>query len=267
MSRVPTVLSVLIAVLAATASLGGLLIDDLYRDNVFVTAAWRGSDLVTFFVAVPLLVGSMILSRRGSRRAQVIWLSMLAYTLYGYAFFVFGAAFNRFFLIYVALFALSLYALIFALIGTDPAAIARTFLIRTPVRSISAWLMFTAVGLGLAWIAMSLAFVFTGKVPQPIVASGHPTGIVFALDLALLLPCFVLASIWLWQRRPLGYVLATMMSVKGATYTLSLTLGAAFAARAEVQGAAAELTVWGAFTVLGLIASGLLLGNMRAEAP
>ena len=58
-----------------------------------------------------------------------------------------------------------------------------------------------------------------------------------------------------------------MMSVKGATDTRSLTLGPAFAARAQVQGAAAELPVWGAFTVLGLLPSGLLLGNMRADVP
>src|SRR5689334_20342185 len=95
-SRASFVLASAIAVLAAVASAGGLLIHRLYRDNTWVTAAWHGNDLVTLAAAVPLLIGGLVFARRGSQRAVLVWLGMLAYILYGYAFYLFGAAFNRF---------------------------------------------------------------------------------------------------------------------------------------------------------------------------
>lgn len=50
------VLSIIIAILAIVASLGGFFIPDLYQDNNFVTSLWKGNDLVTLAVAVPMLV-------------------------------------------------------------------------------------------------------------------------------------------------------------------------------------------------------------------
>ena len=93
------ILSVLIAVLALVASAGGLFLDNLYRDNPFVTAVWQGNDAVTLFVAVPILVVASILAQRGSKRALLIWLGSLDVILYNYAFFLFAARLNWFFLI------------------------------------------------------------------------------------------------------------------------------------------------------------------------
>ena len=85
MSRSVTILSILIAVLATIASAGGLLLDNLYRDNVFVTTTWLGNDAITLFLAVPILVVAMILSNRkdpkGLQRtlgsAYLVWMGAL----------------------------------------------------------------------------------------------------------------------------------------------------------------------------------------------
>lgn len=261
--RAAKILSIIIAVLAALASAGGLTVPDLYRDNTWITSAWRGTDLVTLLVAVPLLVGGLALGSRGSRRAQLVWLGMLAYLVYGYAYYLFGAAFNRFFLIYVAIFALASLALVFAVVHLDVWAISGSFRRRTPVRVIAGYMLLIAVGLGGAWTAASFAFVVNGNVPAPIVASGHPTGIVFALDLSLLVPGFALGGVWLWKRQPRGYVLGAIMTIKGATYTLALASASVVAARAGVAGAAAEIPLWLGLTAAGLVACGLLLGNIQ----
>ena len=121
------ILTAIIAALTLIASAGGLLIDDLYRDNALITAGWFGNDLVTLVVALPLLVVSLALSMRGSQRARLIWLGMIAYTLYNFSYYLFGTAFNSFFLIYVALFDLSLFALIYGLIGLDGTDIGQRF--------------------------------------------------------------------------------------------------------------------------------------------
>ena len=60
-------LSVAIAILMVVASAAGLLIDGLYTDGVWAREALRGGDLTTLAVAVPVLIGSLVLARRGSQ--------------------------------------------------------------------------------------------------------------------------------------------------------------------------------------------------------
>jgi len=257
------ILSAIIVILATVASAGGLFLGDLYRDNTFVTSLWKGNDLVTLVVAVPMLVAALILSMRGSQRAQLVWLAMLDYTLYNFAFYVFAAAFNWFFLIYVALFTLSIFALIFGLVNIDVNGISQKFRARTPVKWISGYMLFVAVGLSIIHITQSLGFVVTGQLPQIVVKTGHPTNVIPALDLSLLVPILVLGAAWLWKRQPWGYVLAAMSIVKGAVYTLVLTVVSLWAANAGVPGASAEIPLWLFLTTAGLIASLFLLGNLN----
>lgn len=261
--RTAFILSSLIAVLATVASAGGLFLDDLYRDNLLVTSAWQGNDLVTLIIGVPTLITALLFSRRGSQRALLVWMGMLDYMLYNYAFYLFGAAFNRFFLIYVALLGLSIFALIFGLANLDVDGIGHQFRERTPVRWISSYLLLVAAGLSVIYVSQSLGFVFTGQLPAIVTRTGHPTSIVFALDLTLLVPFLVLGAIWLLQRKPWGYVLAGISTVKGPVYTLALTAGSLWAAKAGVEGAAAETPLWVFLTALGLIAGVLLYGNLK----
>jgi hypothetical protein len=258
-------LSAIIVVLTVIATSGGLFIHDLYRDNTFATAAWQGTDLATLAIAVPLFIAALVLSLRGSVRAQLVWLGMLDFTLYNYAYYLFGAAFNRYFLIYVALFALSILALIFALAKVDVEGIRQRFRDRTPVKGIAGYMLFVAVGIGGLWIAQSLSFVLTGQVPQFIIDVAHPTSVVFALDLSLVVPFLILGAIWLWQRQPWGYIMAAILCVKGTVYMLALATVSLSAAQAGFPEASAQLPLWGVLSAGFLVASMFVLGNVRAS--
>jgi len=262
-SKPAYVLSVLIAVLAVVASAGGLFIDNLYRDNPLVTSGWYGNDLVTLIVAVPVLVTALILAMRGSQRAQLVWLGMLDYTLYNYAFYLFGAAFNVLFLVYVALFALSIFALIFALVKLNVKEIRPQFRTDTPVKWIAGYMVFVATGLSVVYIAQWADFFITGQLPPIVTLTGHPTSVVFALDLSLVVPWFVLGAIWLWQRQPWGYVLAVILNVKGAVYMLALTATTVSTVRAGASEDLSQVALWGIIGVASLIASLVLLGGLK----
>ena len=259
------VLSAIIAVLTVVAAAGGLFIDDLYRDNAFASSAWRGTDLVTLVVAVPLFAGALVFSLRGSFRAQLVWLGMLDYALYNYAYYLFGTAFNRFFLIYVAIFTLAILALIAALVNIEVKEIRQRFRDRTPVTWIGGFMLFVAVGIGGLWIAQSLSFVATGQVPEFIIQVDHPTSVVFALDLSLVVPFLILGAVWLWKRRPWGYVLASILCVKGTVYMLALVALSTGAMTADFPSVSAELPLWGLLSLGFLLASLFLLGNVRTS--
>jgi hypothetical protein len=217
-------LSRVIAALVIIASFGGLFLQRLYRDNDFIARLWQGNDAVTLFVAAPMLLFSMFLTKRGSLRALLVWFGVLSFTLYNYAFYLFAAAFNWFFWIYVAIFSLTIFALIFGFSSIDAEAIKKQFSSRTPLRGISIFIAAFSCLMGGMWIIRSLSFFTTGEVPQDIVQTGHPTGVVYALDLSLVVPWMLLSAVWLWQRKAWGYVLTVMLLVKGFTYPLALVV-------------------------------------------
>jgi len=256
------VASTIIVILALVASAGGLLIDGLYRDNALVTAGWFGNDLVTLAVAVPLLVASLLLSVRGSRRAHLVWLGMIAYMVYNFAYYLFGTAFNAFFLIYVTVFDLSILALIFGLIGLDIDAIGGRFRTRTPARWIAGYMGIVAVGLIIVYVTQSLGFVVSGELPEIVSLTEKSTNVVFALDLSLVVPWFVLAAIWVWRRRPWGYVLATIVNVKGAVYMLALSAVTISAVQSGASDDLAQVGLWGVIGLGSLIVSVSLLRNL-----
>jgi hypothetical protein len=156
-----------------------------------------------------------------------------------------------------------IFALIFALANVDVASVRERFRARTPVKGIAGYMLFVAAGIGGLWIAQSLSFVVTGHIPQFIVEVDHPTSIVFALDLSLVVPFLVLGAIWLWRRQPWGYALAAILSVKGTVYLLALAAVSVAAARAGFPEGLAQLPLWGLLSAGFLVASLFLMGNVQ----
>ena len=263
--NVAYLLTVVTIVLLVVVSAGGALASSrLYRDNPLITATFRGQDWVTLLVAVPLLTVGLILERRGSLRGRLLWLGMLYYAMYSYLFYAVGAAFNGFFLLYVAIFGLAGYASLIAVLRIDFEPLTATLGSRTARGMAIGYLLLVATGLGLLWTGISLSFLVTGVVPAPIVASGHPTGVVFAIDLVFIVPPMVIGAVGLIRRRALGWILAATMSVNGAVYTLSLSAASASVQQAGV-GTGEELPIWAALTLLGATTSCLLL--LRTPRP
>ena len=246
------------AAMTVVAAVGGLAPGWLYRDNPLIIATFRGQDVVTLAVAVPLLVAGLFLERRGSRRGRLLWLGMLFSALYGYLVYAFGAAFNAFFLLYVAIVGLALYALLVSLpwiglgrLGIDPGA-------RTARLVGITYLLVVAVGLGVLWTGLSISSVFSGRVPAPILASGHPTGVVFVIDLVLIVPPMVIGAIGMIRRRPVAEALAIVMCISGTVYTLSLGAASVAVLRAGL-GTGEELWLWSFLTLFGAVVTVLLL--------
>ena len=202
-----------IAILAAIAAGVGFFVEDLYRDAPLNAAQAVGQDLVTLVVALPVLVISAILALRGSMRARLLWLGATGYMVYTYASYALAIRFNALFLVYVALLGCSLYALIGGLVTTDFARIKACFSRETPVKAVSIFLGVVAVLFYFMWLSEDVPALLAGVVPQGVVDGEAPTDVVHVLDMAWILPANVLAAMWLWRRRPLGYALAgTLLS-------------------------------------------------------
>jgi hypothetical protein len=261
--RWPDAVSAVIAVLMVFASLGGLLLPGLYRDNIWSTAAFRGNDLATLLLAVPVLAVALVQARRGSERARLVWFAVLAYNVYNYAFYLFGMAFNDFFLLYAALVSLSLIALAFAI----PAIAAIHWPVRQArARVVAGYMAVVGVMFGAMWVIQAVRFLASGTVPKVITDSGQHTSIVFALDLTLIVPTMLIGAVLLWRDRPVGVVLGVVMNVLGALYMAALAIVGAFQVRAGISGASWAAPPYIELAITSLAACWLLLHRPRTHA-
>ena len=249
-------ISAIVAALMIAASMLGIVVDELYREGAWAREAFRGGDVVTLVLVAPVLITSMMLARRGSVRATLIWIGALAYAVYNYAYYVFGASFNDAFLIHIAIFSSSVFALVVAVSGLDVAAMAEPLRRSRLAQWIGGFLTLVGLGQGGLWVFVILRWVVTGEVLADIPARGQH--VVFALDLSLLVPALVVSGVLLWRRTTIGYVAAGIVSVMGSLVLLNLLLAAAFQANADVAGVKA-FPLEGVAMTVGMVASALLL--------
>jgi hypothetical protein len=234
----------------------GLVWPSLYRDPAWIVSAWFGCDVVTLVGGVPLIVGGLLAMRRGSLRGELLWLAGLGYAIYNYAYFALGAHLNPVFPIYITLTVGAAWTLILALVSADIPAIAAAFGPKTPARSVAAYMLFTGVGLAIAWLAQWGAYVFAGTVPS---IGEAPFRLVAAMDLVFMVPAMLIGAHLLWRRRAWGYVIAAIAVTQGATYTAGLTVASVAGGLRGVAGAMAQAPVWGAWTLAGAAATVALL--------
>ena len=259
-------LSWIVAGLQALQSAAGLLVHNLYRDNALVAASWWGNDLVTLVGATPLLVAALIGARRGSRRARLVWMGMLAYSLYNAAFYLFGAAFNSLFLVYAAVFTLSGFALLFGLLSIDVNQIEKQMAGRLPRRVVGGFMVGVALLLGGFYTAQWLQYVLTGTVPAVLDAVGIHTNLIAALDLSMVVSVGLLGGVWLWRRRPWGYVVAVLWTVKGSVYMAALSAATTTTILLGPADDATQLLLWVPIGVGCLGASLVLLNGLHTRS-
>lgn len=216
-------LSLTLALFAIIASLGGLIWSDLYRDSESIKAVWFVNDLITLVLAVPFLLLSIYYAQKGSLKAQLIWIGSIWYLLYNYVFYLYGAQFNSFFLLYILLFSLAIFALTLTLYNLNVSQVEESIQKQTPYRMISGFLFFFAFALGVPWIAIALGFIISGQVPP------FEMVIVFATDLSFLVSVLIFSAIMLWKKNVWGFVLAAMIMFKGLLYPMVLIIGGAYA--------------------------------------
>jgi hypothetical protein len=267
-SRTASVLSIVVATLAAGAALAGLIFPDLYQDPaanlLFSRAYWLGNDIVTLVLAVPLFVAALVFARRGLLRARLVWLGMAYFTIYNYSFHLFGADLNWFYPLHAALVVLPVFMLVFGLADTDVAGLSWSSRSAKSLRWIAGYMLIVAMAVTVTWImewrgVLSADLVDTDKADFARTVGG--------LDMWLAVSSMVLGAVLLWKRRPWGYVVATMANVSFGLYMLVMVVVSCTEAAAAVQGALSELPLWIVLSLGGLIASLILLcGLPRAGA-
>ncbi len=245
-------LSYAIVTLAAIASGAGLLIPEVYKDNAWVTAQNRGTDLVTLVIVVPATLVVLAAYRRGSPRGRLMLFGLLGYFFYVYTGASLAYSFNYLFLVYVALFSLSIFALVALGNSMNAPSLRRAFDANTPWRAVWIFMVWLAVMLCIIWFSQILPFYLTGEIPQSILDADAPTMFVYVLDLGIVVPVAIIGAAWLRRCHSWGPVLAGFILVKATTIGLALLGMTWFVSRAGEPTDFALAILWAVVAVAGL---------------
>ena len=235
----------------------------LYRaDSWLIGVGNRGTDAVTLFLEVPVLLVALAAYRRRSVRGTVVLVGVLGWLLYYYASMSLYTAYNRLFGMYVLAFGLALFAVPLAMRSIDLARFAAVFPSRPSRRLLVGYLGFLAVALTVAWLPALVAAAVTGDLPARL--DVYSTEVTWALDLGVVVPAVAVTG-WLLHRHAVAGPLAVT-----AMLALNVALGVALAPQGVVQLAVGVPVKGGeivgamaSFAVMTVVAASLLLPLMR----
>ena len=194
----------------------------LYQhDSVSMAAQALAQDYVTLFLAIPLLIISLVLTTKGLVKGKLLLTGTLGYFLYTYASYSFLSMYNSMFLVYVIIMSASFFAFILAMMSFDIPKLPQIFNETLPVTFISAFLFVVSSVFGLMWLGKVVPGVIHGTQPDGL--EHYTTLIIQALDLGFVIPVGFLAAILLIKRRPFGYLLAAVITFKDVTLLTALS--------------------------------------------
>ena len=231
-----------------------------YWDTVSSAAQMQANDLVTLALGLPLLAISFWLTLRSSLRGRLLMTGTLGFVLYTYITMCFGAAYNKLFLVYVALFSLSLFAFILSMMSFDLKTLPTHFSEKLPRGWIAGLLFFAAAFLSLAWLGRIAATITPDAIP---VLENTTSMFIQAMDLGIVVPLCVLSGILLLRRHAWGYLLASVALMKFLTMGIAVSLMSLNMARVGVPISAVELVVFPAIAAANLVMVTLLIKNIK----
>lgn len=229
-----TVFSILIIVLTLVVAGGGLLLGGgegmhevrnqfdepvvIYgtgaysRDSLFKAPIFRGTDLIMLLFAVPLTLAVTFAPKSfGGVNRALILSSLYGVFLYYSAGLALGASFNYLFLVYVALFSVSLLALAFSLSSLDWGQIGKLYSKALPFTGFNVFLVLTGAALILAWMPDIIPALASGGSLKLIEV--YTTEVTYVLDMGIIGPSAIVAIFMLKGRKPAGIVALAMLLV------------------------------------------------------
>lgn len=236
--------------------------DGIYKYNPErVVAEGVGWDLLTLCVAAPMLLVLTPWVARGSLRARMLAMGLLAYFFYQYLMYSVYWAFGPLFPVFVILYPVSFALLVWVATTVDLQGLPGLFDGRFPRKGMIVLDASIAVMLLLMWsprISKGLAGDLSAAG-----LLGTTTLAVQALDLGMIVPLAILTAVLLWRRSPAGFLFGPVLAIKGATMALAICAMLLSAWRTEGVVEVLPLAMFGLVAVVCIALFNRALASLR----
>ena len=242
-------LTLILSALMLAGSVIGLMPGVSYAGmNEWGKTVFQGNDIVNLVVYLPLLLLSRRAARSGNPVGELFFVSMTAACTYNYFYYPFAVKYGVFYLLYVALFGMSLFSFLFSVTALTPDTYSRFMNLRKRrIAGASLLLVFAGI-LAAMWIGMAVMFILTGKILQ------EGVGLISAADLLFIVTPLSLAGYWLLRGDARGYMFGVIMSVTCALYCLILIAYTPLAVFRNMSDAYTMLPIWVVSLAIGVSA-------------
>ncbi len=234
----------------------------LYQnDSISVVAQGKAGDLVTLVMGIPLLLISLYLTNKRAPRGRLMLTGTLGYFLYTYMSYTFLWHYNAFFIVYVILMSLSLYAFVLSMMSFEIEKIPDMFNEKMPIKFLAGFQLFVGLGIGMLWLGKIAPSIFEGAVP---IGLEHYTALVIqGMDLGFIVPTAILSAVLLLQKKPMGYLLTSVIIIKGFTMLTALSAMIINMALKGVEMNIVELSMFPLFNLLAVIGFMLMMKSVK----
>ena len=191
-SRITAIMTLIMSVLIIFACLAGILNESIYNDVLssglitkLLLIGSRAQDITFIPLAVLLGILSILFLRRPDYKLLITIIGLCGNFFYGYALYVMQGQYTTIYLVYLAIFSLSIYSIVLGLLSFQTEFVVKTSLSKGLRRSISIFLYSIVFMLGLIWL-IRISPDIARHIPQD-------TYGVFVLDLGIVFPAIAIA--------------------------------------------------------------------------
>lgn len=252
---VPTALLIIV-----TGVAGAFFADTYAQETPLWVAQAAGQDIINIALIVPTLLISAFFTGRGKRSAFFVWLGTMLYTTYTFVIYSFGLHFNSFFLIYCWTLGLSAYAFMTLTAQVKPGEVKSWFDEARNEHLMSMLVLAAGVLFYLMWLKDDLPAMISNEAPASLQGTGLPTNPVHVLDYSLILPGFIITSIFLLKKRAFGYFFAPVLLTFGILMDITI---AAIIIAMRIRGTADSTSAFVLFLVLAAVGIAVLVFFLR----
>ncbi len=218
-------------------------------------------DYITLFAGVPLLIISLIYSRKNSLRGQFLLAGTLGYFLITYLFYLAMAMYNTMFLIYVFLLGTTFFAFLLMVFSIHGSGIVSFIKSERLIRNAGIFLIINSVMIALLWLGVVIPPLADGSI-IPREVQHYTTLIVQGFDLGLLLPAAFVTGLSALRKKPLGYLFTIIYLIFLSLLMTALVSKILFMAAAGAN-VIPVIFIMPSIALISIIFSALLLRNIR----
>lgn len=265
-SRLTACMTIVVSVLVLFSCIVSIAEKSIYEDllsagtiNKALLVGSLGQDIIFIPLAIILLFLSILFLKHMNYKTFITILGLTGNFFYGYGLYAMQGQYTSIYLIYLAIFGLSIYTIVLGLLSFMQETVVQTSLPGALRISISIFLFSIVLMLGLVWL-LRMAPDIAKHIPQD-------TYGVFVLDLAIVFPAIAITAVKLCQKKPFGNILAGVALVKAFTVCLSWGFGELYGRiYGTLQGNYDMLMIPGVLTIISLVFFVLYILKLKKEA-
>ncbi|HYH01959.1 MAG TPA: hypothetical protein VEC37_02575 [Bacillota bacterium] len=218
--RLTSMLTFLLSILALFASIEGIFNKNLYYELLMagrlsksLMIASVAQDIISAPLAVVLAVLSIMFWIRPQLKNMIVIIGLAWYFFYAFGLYVIQGHYTSIYLIYLAIFGLSIYSMIWGMLSLKMDVVKYYQLPRLLVNFIGGFLIFILLLLVPAWL-----FRMAPNIARHIPGETYS---VFIMDLCIVFPAFGQIAYRLFRKQPFGVIMAGIALTKTMTLCLS----------------------------------------------